>query len=77
MLIAPTASPVGCAFGSRVSRTYLSDSTIRIAARGMLIRKIQRQPKLVVSQPPRIGPSAAMPPMVPPQTPKAAARSLP
>ena len=77
MLIAPTASPVGRALASRDSRTYLSDSTIRTAAMGMLIRKIQRHPKLVVIQPPRIGPRAAMPPIVPPHTPNAAARSLP
>ena len=73
----PSTSPVFLASGSFDSRTYLSDSTISASAIGILIRKIQRQPKCVVSSPPAIGPSAAMPPIVAPQTPKAAARSLP
>ena len=44
---------------------------------GTLMRKAQCHEALVVSQPPTSGPSAAMPPMVPPQTAKATARDLP
>ena len=44
---------------------------------GMLIPNAQRHEKLVVSQPPSSGPSAAVPPMVAPQTPKAMPRSRP
>ena len=41
---------------------------------GMLIPNAQRHEKLFVSQPPSSGPSAAVPPMVAPQTPKAMPR---
>ena len=44
---------------------------------GTLMRKAQCQDAYVVSQPPTSGPRAAMPPIVPPQTAKAIARSLP
>ena len=39
--------------------------------------KAQRQEKSVVSQPPKSGPTATMPPMVEPHTAKAIPRSLP
>ncbi len=44
---------------------------------GMLMPNAQRHEKLVVSQPPSSGPSAAVPPMVAPQMPKAMPRSRP
>jgi hypothetical protein len=54
------------AFGSRDSTTYLR--VIRIAARptGMLMRKIHRQSRPLVSAPPTSGPNANDPPMVAP-----------
>ncbi len=44
---------------------------------GTLIQNAQRQVWYVVSQPPTSGPTAAMPPIVEPQTAKAMARSRP
>ncbi len=44
---------------------------------GTLMPNAQRQEKSVVSQPPNRGPSAAVPPIVDPQTAKAIALSLP
>ena len=66
------------------SRRSLRDSatvkstpmTIRMP-RGMLIPNAQRHENAVVNQPPSSGPTAAIPPMVEPQTAKAMPRSRP
>ena len=44
---------------------------------GRLTRKIHRQPKLAVSSPPMIGPTADAAPLTAPQMPKAMPRSRP
>ena len=48
-----------------------------ITPSGTLMPKAHRHEKYVVSQPPRSGPTAAIPPMVEPQTANAIPRSLP
>ena len=62
---------------SLVSGTVSQTPTSTMMPIGTLMRKAQCQEALVVSQPPTSGPRAAMPPIVPPQTAKAIARSLP
>jgi len=64
-------------FGSRVSGTYRTATTIAAREKGMLIQKAHRQLKSVASQPPSSGPTAAMPPIIEPYTAKAMARSRP
>lgn len=60
-----------------VSGTNRMVATITARPIGTLTQKIHSQEKDPASQPPSNGPTAAAPDMVAPQTPKAAARSLP
>ena len=64
-------------FGSRDSVTILTVSATATTLTGRLTRKIQRQPKLAVSSPPAIGPTAAAAPLTAPQAPNATPRSRP
>ena len=54
------------AFGSRDSSTYLRVIASAATPIGMLIRKIERQPKPLVSPPPTSGPTANEAPIVAP-----------
>ena len=73
----PGMSQLRTGVGSRDSGTRRRASTTMITPSGRLTRKIQRQPANSVSAPPASGPSAAMPPIVAPQTPKAIGRAGP
>ena len=61
----------------RDSATVSSTPTMMMMPSGMLIPNAHRHEKAVVSQPPRSGPTAAIPPIVDPQTAKAIVRSRP
>ncbi len=63
--------------GERDSSTNASRPMTMSTAIGTLIPNDQRQEKSVVSQPPRSGPNATMPPIVDPQIAKAIPRSRP
>jgi len=73
----PTQSRSPGAPGSFDSGTSSSAPAITIRHSGGLIQKISRHEKSLVSHPPSTGPTAAMPAMVAPHMPNAAARSLP
>lgn len=73
---APTRS-IERASGFRDSRTVSRMPRRMSSTIGTLIVNAQCHEKLVVSHPPSSGPSAAMPPIVEPQTAKAMPRSRP
>ena len=73
----PSTSTPGEVILALVSGTYRKAPIIITIPIGKLTRKIQGQVKLVVSQPPSNGPTAAIPEMTAPQMPKATARSFP
>ncbi len=70
----PSMPPVAT---SRDSETNRSRPITMTTPSGTLMPNAQRHEKSVVSQPPRSGPTATMPPIVEPQTAKAMARSRP
>ncbi|MNW57419.1 hypothetical protein D3C74_352260 [compost metagenome] len=73
----PTTSSPGTVMCARVSGTTRIAPMMTAIPIGMLTRKIQGHVNDVVSQPPRSGPTAAMPEITAPQMPNATARSLP
>jgi len=73
---APTPSMVG-GCSARVAGTNSMSPTRISTPSGMLMPNAHRHEKSVVSQPPRSGPTAAMPPIVAPHTAKAMPRSRP
>ena len=73
---APTASVRRVSVPRDSATVSITPAKMRMP-RGMLIPNAQCHEKAVVSQPPRSGPTAAMPPIVEPQTAKAMPRSRP
>ena len=77
LVTSPQPSNPCCDDSFLVSGTNRSPSSRIAAPRGRLTRKIQRQVRDVVSQPPTSGPTAAAPAITAPQMPKAIALSRP
>lgn len=73
----PTTSSPGTAISALVSSTTSRAPRTTRMPIGTFTRKIHRHEKSVVSQPPRSGPTAAMPAMTEPQIANAITRSLP